>query len=409
MSWRDRLQPGSFRGIPFQTKSVDTTRSRNVITKSYLLTEDVTSKDLGRQAEAYSFDVFFVGDDYMEQRDTFLAVLDKGTPGPLIHPYYGNREVFYRSCTIREDSEEGRMARLSLSFVEAGKSKFPNIEENRVFKLNASAVNLESVAINDFQAGARLTQVSDFVREGVTSKTDLIFGGMRDLVDAGAFVNSVSSDVLNTSDYITGFAELRSTFNQIINPVPTLISSASTFSTLMSTAFGLIVKSGSNGKAARSVLKTAREAEVVLDTELTEQIKFKNENQKVTERFLKVMGIANEAKSIPDMSFESRTEALTIRDDIVDQLDVLLDSSETDAEYQALKTVKSEVILYLPPEHLDLPQVRSVKLGDTLSALIVSYDLYETVDRESDIISRNKIRHPCFVDPSTALEVLVGE
>lgn len=408
VSWRDKLQPGSFRGVPFQTDSVDSTEGRNVVKKSYLLTEDVSSRSVSRKPNEYKFDAFFLGEDYMEQRDNFRKALANPEPGTLIHPYYGTLQVIYETSTIRESSREGRMASISVTFVEAGVEKFPGISEDRKFKLNASIVSLEDVAQNAFNNNVVLKQVSDFVREGVTDKTNFLFSGMRDLIDAGAFVNSIGSELLNSTQYISDFASLRSTINQLIDPVPTLISSATAFSTLIRSAFGLINKTGSDGKSARTVIKKAREVEAVLEEGFTAQIAIKNDNQEVTERYVQVLGIANEAKAVPAMTFESRTDALEIRDDIVDQIDNLLETSKTDDEYQALKTLKSEVILYLPPEDLDLPQVRTIQVPDTLSSLIVSYNLYGSVDEEADIIKRNNIRHPAFIDPSKKLEVLVS-
>lgn len=409
MSWRDRLLQGSFKGVPFQTDSVDTTFARNIVSKNYLLTEDISSKDLGRKPDEFKFDIFFLGDDYMEQRDAFLNLRKSNEPGILIHPYYGSQDVLFRSCTVRETSQNGRMARVSVAFVEAGASKFPDISEDRNFKLNAAVTQAEDVAQTSFNQNVRLTQVSDFVRQGTTDISDTIFTSMRDLVDAGAFVDTVSADIINSTDYINSFAQLRATFNQIISPVPTLISSPSAFSTLIRTAMNLINTTGTNGKSARTVLKKTREAAATLETETTQQIEYKNDNQEVTERFIKVAGVANEASSIQNISFESRAEALEVRDDLVNQIDVLLESSKTDQEYQALKTLKSEVILYLPPEDLDLPQVRSIELSDTISSLLVSYEIYGSVDQESDIIMRNNIRHPAFLDPSKKLEVLVNE
>lgn len=409
MSWRDRLLPGSFKGVPFQTDSVDTTFSRNIVSKNYLLTEDVSSKDLGRKPDEFKFDIFFLGDDYMEQRDAFLDLRKSSERGILIHPYYGSQEVLFRSCTVRETSQNGRMARVSVSFVEAGASKFPDITEDRTFKLNAAVTDVEDVAQTTFNENIRLTQVSDFVRQGTTGITDTIFTSMRDLVDAGAFVDSVATDIINSTDYINNFAQLRATFNQIISPVSTIISVPSAFSGLIRNAMNLINITGTNGKSARTVLKKAREAVTVLETEATQQIEYKNDNQEVTERFVKVTGVANEASTIQNMTFESRVAALEVRDDLVNQIDVLLESSKTDQEYQALKTLKSEVILYLPPEDLDLPRVRSIELSDTISSLLVSYEIYGSVEQESDIIMRNGIRHPAFLDPSKKLEVLVNE
>lgn len=407
MSWKDRLQPGSFKGVPFATEGHEAEFLRNVVSKSYLNSNDVTSRDVGRKADKYKFDIFFLGDDYMDQRDAFLALRSSPDPGTLIHPYLGSIEVNFTGAVLRESSREGRIARVSVSFVEAGTKKFPEISDDRRFKLNASVDVVQDVAAADFVQKARLSQVSDFVRGGVTTVTNPVFTSMRDLIDTGVLATNLDTNIINSSDYIFNFAQLRANLNQLIDPVPSIIGSSSIFSTLVRSTFGLIFSTGQNGSSARAVSKLARNAEVSLETETTQQIEYKNDNQEAVERFIEVTGVAAEAQSIQNITFESRSEALDVRNDIATRIDTLAETSVNDDEYQALKNLKSEVILYLPPEDLELPRVRSISLPSTLSSLLVAYDVYGDIEKESDIISRNGIRHPAFINPSNEIEVLV--
>ena len=64
MNWRNQIQQGTFKNIPFFTKSTNTVFSRNLVSHSYLLTEDIVTQDLGRKADQYQMEIFFLGDNY---------------------------------------------------------------------------------------------------------------------------------------------------------------------------------------------------------------------------------------------------------------------------------------------------------------------------------------------------------
>ncbi len=74
----------------------------------------------------------------------------------------------------------------------------------------------------------------------------------------------------------------------------------------------------------------------------------------------------------------------------------------------SLKSLKAEVMAYLPPTNIDLPELKTYTTKATTSSLVLAYRLYANTDLESDLVARNKIRHPGFIDPNQNLEVLIG-
>lgn len=402
MAWRDQIQKGSFKGINFHTRITETTISRNVVNHSYVLTNDVFSEDLGRQADQYSLEIFFVGDNYFAERDSFIAACSDGKVGTLIHPYLGQKEVLVQNYSIKENAEDGGLSTLSVSFVEKGSSKFPQITEDSTFRLNTAVNTVQTVSETNFTQNAKLLGVTDFARTGMTKVFNPVLRTMDTLLSGGSFINNIS---LNG---ISSFAQIRANLNSLLNPVPTLLSSAPAFANLFIQTLRLINSTTTDGKAVRGIFKAGRDAESVPIPVNTQQEEIHNSNQDISVRLIETICIACEVETFLKSTFESRDEAINIRNDIATQIDSLLNTSIEDEEYQALKTLKSETIKFLPPENLDLPSIRKIRINETLPSLVMTYQVYNSIELDSDIISRNAIINPNFVDSTKEYEVLIS-
>ncbi|QEL49867.1 DNA circularization N-terminal domain-containing protein [Enterobacter sp. LU1] len=88
-SWLFKLQPASFRGVPFKVSGDEGTFGRRATTHEYPLRDVPFTQDMGRKARRYSVSAYLVGNDYMSQRDRLLTALEQGGSATLIHPYYG--------------------------------------------------------------------------------------------------------------------------------------------------------------------------------------------------------------------------------------------------------------------------------------------------------------------------------
>lgn len=408
MNWRNQIQQGTFKNIPFFTKSTNTVFNRNLVSHSYLLTEDIVTQDLGRKADQYQMEIFFLGADYFLQRDNFLRVAASAEPGILIHPYLGNREVYIQSYTLNENSDDGRMASLSVTFIEAGTSKFPQITQDPNFNLLNTAGDLEDVSRSNFLLDVIVNQVPEYTRQVIGLVSTPIFTRILQQINLGNFVGSVLAEVTNSKLYQTNFATLRANLDTLINPTASLLANSQGFADLVINTFGLVNDVGSDGKSANKILKESQSGTYTPVIEYTPAAQAQNQNAEATIRFINLAGIANQAKSLPNMTFESRQEALAVRDVLVSDINNLINTSVEDSEFNALKSLKAEVMAYLPPANIDLPELKSYTTKSSTSSLVLAYRLYGDIDLESDIVSRNKIRHPGFIDPNKNLEVLIS-
>ena len=70
--------------------------------------------------------------------------------GDLVHPYLGSLQVACTGCSLSERTREGRMARFSLSFVEAGANQYPTSRVNTQDNVRSSADTSSQEFINQF-------------------------------------------------------------------------------------------------------------------------------------------------------------------------------------------------------------------------------------------------------------------
>ncbi|QLI80787.1 DNA circularization N-terminal domain-containing protein [Chitinibacter fontanus] len=152
-SWRDNLRPASFRGVGFLFDDGDMSGGRRLQVNEYPQRDKPFVEDLGRKARSITINGYVLGDDYAQKRDQLLAALEQSGEGELIHPRLGSLKVFAGEFRYSETKEEGRMARFSLSFTEAGELAFPTSQAN----FGAAGAGLAA----DLQAGEALDFASD--------------------------------------------------------------------------------------------------------------------------------------------------------------------------------------------------------------------------------------------------------
>ena len=139
MSWRDRLLPASFRGAAFQVRRHTRAGGRRLAVHEYPGRDEPFPEDLGRRAGTFQVDGYVVGDDYHEAREALVRACNEPGPGTLVHPYLGTLRVWCEDVSDSERSDEGRMARISMRFVEAGRNTYPSAQTDTDAAVRAAA------------------------------------------------------------------------------------------------------------------------------------------------------------------------------------------------------------------------------------------------------------------------------
>ena len=153
MSWRDRLLPASFRGARFHVRQHNRTGGRRLAVHEYPGEDEPYTEDLGRRAAGFQVNGYVIGDDYHETRDALVRACLEPGPGTLVHPYLGTLRVACEDVSDSERSDEGRMARITMRFVEAGRNTYPAARTDTGAAVSAAATAARSASQAAFVEG----------------------------------------------------------------------------------------------------------------------------------------------------------------------------------------------------------------------------------------------------------------
>ncbi|MFR0436745.1 baseplate J/gp47 family protein, partial [Escherichia coli] len=176
MTWKDRLQDASFRGVPFKVEEESAGTGRRVETHEYPNRDKPYTEDLGKVTFRPSITAYVVGDDCFDQRDRLIDALNKPGPGTLVHPTYGELKVCVDGeVRVSTSKSEGRIVRFDLKFVEAGDLSYPTSGVATAQTLMSSCSALDD-CISDSFSGFSIDGVADFVQNDVIGNASTMLG-----------------------------------------------------------------------------------------------------------------------------------------------------------------------------------------------------------------------------------------
>jgi prophage DNA circulation protein len=151
MAWKDKLQPATFRGVPFEVESDDGSFGRRTQVHEYPQRDKPYAEDLGRATRELNVTAFLVGADYLDARDKLLEALETAGPGTLVHPWYGELKVSLKEpARVSHSIANGGMCTVQLSFVEAGELAFPSAGNSLGAKSLEAADRLQEAGSFDY-------------------------------------------------------------------------------------------------------------------------------------------------------------------------------------------------------------------------------------------------------------------
>lgn len=390
--WKDKYRTGSFRGVSFRTTSHQKNGGRRKQDREYAARNVGNSEDLGKKLPAHVLNIYVVGDDYFSQRDALIRALDEEGPGVLVHPYLGTFNAQVGSYTLTETVEEGRVARFSVEFSDAGEIRFPD-------------------------------QVTDDIQGTINNANDAIDDTKSFFEDVFSTANQ-PSQVLNSASAsvkkVTGF--LNNTVKKVREPIANLtfairnleanvddlIKRPGELADILSDTFNTLLDELSNNpEDASRVLgnfsNLPGEFEPVIGD--TPSRNTERANQDAIVNLAQQLALSNNAKAIVDIDFLSTRDALQKRDEVIDEIDNQLDNTD-DELFQAFKNVQASLTQLLPRTGTsELITITPVK---TVPALVLAYDNFQDLDKENEIIEENSIEHPGFVPGGEPINVSAG-
>lgn len=386
--WLERYQQASFRNVEFFIRSHNVSGGRRLARHAFPNNDNIEFEDMGLKDKKFTIDGYIVGDDYFEARNKLEDALNAQGSGKLVHPYRGTIEVYVDDFSVSETTDEGRVARFSITFVLASTETLTVVTlynnerliEKKVSLLDAihkaftDAYNAMSLAVNKLNA----------------------------LVDALDAIDSVLEDA---KMLMQPYAEFQAILS---NAKGKLIAIALDAEDLYKT-FKDIIDFGTD--TTQDVKPTAENAVAQFNALIASLSVREASTDLVQERQISMLqtkiALASCASLMVEIDFQSADDAQDTMDTYVGVLDSIIeDPTTTDDEYVAFTEMRTTLYGIVQSRAMQLSKLKDIVLIETKPALVVSNTLYGSIEQSDSLVQRNKIRHPAFVPGGVSLKVV---
>lgn len=396
MTWRDdlrrvtmpdgrRLIGASFRGVTFFVEQAERTGGRRTVVHEFPLRDDPFVEDLGRRARTFQVQGYVIGDDYVLRRDQLLSALeDAAGPGELVHPYHGVRRAICSNLSVRESIADGGMAILSLEFTETPLQAPAPIEQVDLIPL-----------VGDSAAAASLATQAEF--EDTYDVTGLPAHALESASLALTTASDAVGDALGPVVQVTQeLALLNAQVHLVTAQASSLVRQpADILGAFAATFVGLVETAASAPGAVLQAMLDAYSVDLgVAVPETTATRRREGANQRALQGAIRRLMVIEAARLAPLVSYPSIEEASATRDAVADALE---EQSATagDTAYPALVQLRADVMRAVPDDTV-FARVITVSRRVSVPSLLLSYQLYGSVEQEADVLARNNVRHPGF-------------
>lgn len=448
MSWRDRLKgfsPASFRGAKFYIEDSERSSGIHTVIQELLPDDkDTTTQGIvytdcfGQGLDEFNITGYVLANkdnnyDYMPERDALIEALRVQDKGTLRHPYYGEIEVWLvGKASIRETIAEGGIARFSMTFVQH-------------FELPEPAKSISADEGVDNTVDKSVKKASDMLMEKlkmtgvhIQAAADVMKAAMQYYIDA---VRRIRGGISQFQAEATGaISNLILTIDEIIDsPKDVMDALQSAAQSIMdvcgfgtetiyggtvggysgerrgevTTLDGVSVPEDIGTSAVEGIIEAADYSYEDLSWVQEEQ----EENVKILLCYNKMILLGLVARITMRIDFNSQETAEYYRDEIKEAMESALlaigDLVDVDIDenqlYSAMEDVRNNFMQNFESKIAGISKsLDYIVPADGVSALVLAYDKYYDLERDSDIFERNRtlIKNPNFCPGGEVLRIL---
>jgi prophage DNA circulation protein len=404
MAWRDDYRPGAFRGVPFNLKSSSSSGGRRTVLNEFPLRDEPKTEDLGRRARKFQLSMTVIGPDYMAQRDRLIAALETAGPGTLMHPFRGELLVaVYGDYSCEESTEQGGLARISATFVQAGATPRPDSQLAQGSVGNVAADALQADALVEFEEDFSVAGFASFVAEGAidslqeATQAVLNAGGL--LQGAGEFGALYKGLTSNFQQLILSPGNLggqllglvRGLTGGFSNPLQALKAQAALF--------------GLGDKAKRVTGATAYQPPARAQLAANQVATYRLIERAAVSEAVRLAVSKPGVQAGAGVDFDNRDQAVEIRGQLLEELD-RQQLAASPQRYRQLAQLSAALVSEMNLRAANLVPLTRVTPATTMPALLLAHRLYGNAREAEQIVTRNRLPHPGFVPGGVELEVL---
>lgn len=394
-AWRRSLRRASFRGVAFLVDTSDHETGRRAVTHEFPGRDVPYTEDLGRKARTHAVEAYVLGPDYMPARDALLQACEAEGPGRLITPWTGEAMVICTGCRLRESRADGGMATFSLTFAEAGEAASPGGAPMAGARASARADDALDAADADLDRTLKIKGQP----HPVLAATTAAIRTMAVAAQESSMTAATPEDWASHLDMVTALLP-----EEISQYVP---------SALLRPIIAYAVRedltgAGHTARAGEMLSLASAAPDVSVPAGAGTMRATAAQNRMALAEYQRRAATAEAARSAALSSPASRTEAATLRTDVTDAVDDVLDGTTDDGVFAAFTDLQAATVQALAESAGSAPDVVTVRQQAVQPSLVVAHRSVTdrpATEAEAQILARNRVRHPGFVPPGE-LEVL---
>jgi prophage DNA circulation protein len=411
--WRKQLLPASFRGISFLIPRASVPVGQKGQLHEYPQRDDPYFEQLGKQAQVHTMTAWVIGDDCFERRDKLLEALQTPGPGELVHPWLGRMQVKVGDCNLSHELTAGGVVSLDLTFYPDRPLTFPAAKVNSQQQVIKASDSLLDSALARYKAAmAKVDQARlGFLRlrnslsnvYAVIQQQFAPFVGV--FTNLSGFVQSLMNapDSLSSlfSSYFKDFSLQDSAFSDTSSSYRNAVAT-----TTQQTEAVASINNVSQVGGVDAVAASQATANMVQDALLVQIALIVSE-----------MPIASQpvaTGSTPSVEQQAvlplvRPE-VPVADDVIELRDGLNEAiyqaslKADSAHYVVLNTLRQALVKHLTAVAESGVRLVDITPPETMSALVLAYRRFGDATRSSEVVQRNRIRHPGFI-PAAPIKI----
>lgn len=424
MSWRDRYNKGSFRGVEFFTeRSNAQVGQRRAVYEIPLDSKGVASIPLGRRPRRFMINACLLGADHDTDAKKLIEAIEEADPGLLIHPYFGTfgavMVVPGDSINITQDTKTGGKTEVAFEATESrAKAPTPAARPDKRTAVTTKTAALRVANKEAFESGFTIKGVQDFVQSANLHQLDVVIEDLRKINGAISAVLSIPGQAASQIDSVSmEVAHLLDTPGDLYDSITGAIETVYGAITRVAGRFGadtapngITATPSAAALATRSLLLAIPSAGLGAgapapgqrDTPARER---ERANAAAIANASKVAALAAIVDAASELELESKRDAELARDSLLDQIDEVSTREELSASvFDALEDVRAAVRERLSSQ--GLATITTYTPVETTDSLLLAYQLYGDSDRADEIVSRNHVARPHALSAFVPLEVL---
>lgn len=397
MSWRDDLQPASFRGVEFGVTRASDALGRRVVVHEFPQRDLPFAEDTGLKPRTVGVTGFVLGQDFMARRDRLEEALNQAGPGLLVHPWYGELNVSCTSAQVEHTADDGGMAVFTMAFVVVEAANAPTVSADARLVTRSRARLAAGAASTLLQQGLKLAGYADYVltntRSALMQGLDALGGQLGlDLTSMASWAQDVAGDAMALYDMVAD-GRFAQAFADLMGTAAT--ASGASPGRLLDVAAG-VPRPAVPEAAGVSTLAARRNAAALADAE----------------HGLLVSSALDAAVGyVPP----TREDARKLRADIVDAVDAVIertpDSPDGTAQVDAFVALRGSALQAVAANAGRAPELVSVRPRAVLPSLVLAWRTAVDPTRAlpemaADAARRNQVPHPGFMPAGRGLDLL---